>query len=324
MGRSRRVAERHDDLPPGVQVGHLRSFDGTDLAVYEAGPPAGPPIVIANGLGGSILAVRSLVEHFSGRYRFVSWDYRGTYRSRAPADRRSLRIEDHVRDLGTVVEQTGAQPAVLLGWSMGVQVSVQYALDRPAAVAALVLVCGAPGDPFAGVFGTSASRFLVPALCRTVEGAPAPFAAAVRGLAALPAAPVLLRRLGVVAPSCDLALLRELGRRIARLDWRTYARATRAMGLHDATGRLGEIPVPLLAIGGRRDTITPAAVALATAAAAPRGEAFVLDGATHYAPLEFPDVLNERIGRFLAERVGPVGAGWRREEDPHVVEPLGR
>jgi pimeloyl-ACP methyl ester carboxylesterase len=311
-------------VPPGVRSARVPSSDGTLLAVYESGTEAGPPVVIANGLGGSILALRALLAHFAGSYRFVSWDYRGLYGSSRPADRRAVRIEDHVRDMEVVVARTAARPAVLMGWSMGVQVAVQYALDHPEDVAGLALVCGAPGDPFAGVFGTTASRRIVPLVCRAVEASPAPFGMAVRALAAFPPAPEVLRRAGVVAPSCDLELLRELGRRIARLDWRVYCRSTRAMGAHDATVRLGEIAVPLLAVGGGRDMITPAAVAVATAAAAPAGESFVVEGATHYLPLEFPDVLNDRIGRFLADRVGSTGAGWRREEAPDVVEPVGR
>lgn len=76
------------------------------------------------------------------------------------------------------------------------------------------------------------------------------------------------------------------------------------MGMHDAWPRLGDIEAPTLAIGGSRDVITPASVATATAAAVPGGEAEILEGATHYAPVEFPDELNARIEQFLVDRVG--------------------
>lgn len=302
---------------------HLHSFDGTLLAVKEAGVRGGPPIVIANGLGGSILAWRPLLGQLAATYRFVSWDYRGMYDSAAPADPAALRIEDHVRDLEAVMAGSGVVRPVLIGWSMGVQVAVQYTLDHPDGVAGLVLVCGAPGDPFAGVFGTAASRRLVPAVCRAVEAAPAPFAAIVQLLVAFPWSPELLRRLGIVAPSCDLDLLRELAVRIARIDWRCYGRSIRAMGRHDAWPRLGELAVPLLAVGGAADRITPGRVAEEMAAAA-AGEAVVFGRGTHYVPLEFPTELIERLERFLTDRVGTAGAAWRRREEPHVVEPMGR
>jgi hypothetical protein len=50
-------------------------------------------------------------------------------------------------------------------------------------------------------------------------------------------------------------------------------------------------------------------VAGAMAADVPDDMAFITKGATHYAPLEFPDELNDRIERFLSDR---VAAGWHR------------
>ena len=309
---------------PQVRVGHVRSHDGTELAFHEAGLRRGPPVAIANGLGGSIYAWRALVERLGQRYRFVSWDYRGLYGSAAPADTGAVRVEDHVRDFEVVLAEAGVVRPVVVGWSMGVQVALQYALDHPDGVAGLVLVCGAPGDPFAGVFHTTASRRLVPALCRSVETVPVPFSLLVRGLAELRGTPGLLRRIGIVAPSCDLELLGELARRLSAIDWRVYGRSIRAMAHHDAWSRLGEIVAPVLTVGGTRDLITPPGVASSMAAAVVDGESLVIDGATHYAPLEFADVLIDGIARFLTERVGTTGAEWRRKEVPDVVEPLGR
>ena len=286
----------------------VRSLDGTELDVQQFGD-RGPLIVVVNGLGGSIRAWQSLVTRLAPAHRLVTWDYRGLYRSGRPADPGAVRVEDHCEDLGVVLEQVGGGPAVLVGWSMGVQVSVQYALEHPDKVAGLVLVCGAPGDPFAGIFGTASSRHWVPAVCRLVEAGPRPFGALVRGLAIFPVTPDLLRRAGIVAGSCNLALLRVLARDIAGLDWGLYARSIRAMGQHDAWGHLGEIRVPVLAVGGTHDMITPASVASAIAVDVLDGEAFIIQGATHYAPLEFPDELNDKIERFLSTR---VAASWHR------------
>lgn len=73
------------------------------------------------------------------------------------------------------------------GWTM--PRSASGGGDSSNVVAGLVLVCGAPGDPFAGVFGTASSRHWVPAVCRLVEAGTRPFGALVRGLAAFPCHP---------------------------------------------------------------------------------------------------------------------------------------
>lgn len=184
---ARAIAGRPPPRTRSPQISHARlaSFDGTELDVQTAGSD-GPMIVIVNGLGGAIMAWRGLLDHFGPGFRVMSFDYRGLYDSEPPPNPEAVRIEDHYQDLRRVIDYSGERRVVLVGWSMGVQVAVEYALSEPANVAGLVLVCGAPGDPFAGVFGTSLSRLAVPALCRAVEAQPELFGIAVRACVVRP------------------------------------------------------------------------------------------------------------------------------------------
>ena len=61
-------------------------------------------------------------------------------------------------------------------------------------------------------------------------------------------------------------------------------------------------------VGGTRDLFLPEAALRATAEAIPDAELLVIEGASHYLPLEFPELLDERIRRFEAERIGSAGA----------------
>ena len=82
--------------PIRVEERRVESFDGTEIAYHVVGE--GPSILLGNGLGGSWKAWKHQISYLSDRYRFVSWDYRGLYRSRPPRDRDALRVEDHTRD----------------------------------------------------------------------------------------------------------------------------------------------------------------------------------------------------------------------------------
>ena len=279
----------------------VRSPDGTDLAVHVLGD--GPLVVLANGLGGSLPAWEPLLEHLATRHRVVSWDYRGLYRSGPPPHPDAVTIADHARDLEAVLAWAGGGPAVLIGWSMGVQVVVEHALSHPEDVSALILVAGAPGDPLATVFHTSASRCVVPALTHLVELGAAPFGAALRVATAPSWAPTALQRLGILAPTADLEVFGGLAHDFARLDWRLYMRTIRAMARHDAWPRLGELDVPTLVVGGTRDLFLPAPTVEAMASAIPRSELWLVEGSSHYLPVEVPEALDARIGRFIDERV---------------------
>jgi pimeloyl-ACP methyl ester carboxylesterase len=286
---------------PAWTESSLRSDDGTRLAVQVAG--AGPLVVLANGLGGSLRAWGPFLARFGTDHRVASWDYRGLYGSAPPARRSAVAVEDHAADLGAVLRWLGGGPCLLLGWSMGVQVAVQHALDHPASVRGLVLVAGAPGDPLAGVLHTPLARRVVPPLTYAVEAGAGAFGLGLRALTAWKGAPRLLRGAGVVAPSADLETFGALARSFARLDWHVYMRTIRAMAVHDAWPRLAQLRVPTLVVGGDRDLFLPIQHLAAMAAAVPGAELEVVHGGTHYLPVEFPAELDARVRRFVAERI---------------------
>ena len=82
-------------------------------------------------------------------------------------------------------------------------------------------------------------------------------------------------------------------------------RTIRAMARHDAWPRLGELAIPTLVVGGTRDLFLPKSTLRAVATAIPGADLLLIGGATHYLPLEFPELLDARIRQFLDERVGP-------------------
>lgn len=293
-------------MDPAVREERILGHDGTDLAVQELG--AGRVVVLANGLGGSLRAWAPFLTGFGPGHRVVAYDYRGLYRSGPPPVADAITIPDHAEDLLAVLRHAGGEPALVIAWSMGVQVAVEAALAEPERVAGLVLVAGAPGDPLAGVLNLSVSRVVIPPLTRVVEVGAGPFGVALRLLAGSRGAPRLLRRLGVLAPTCDLDTFDAMAREFAELDWRLYMRTIRAMARHDAWPRLGELTVPTLVVGGTRDLFLPEAALRAVADAVPGAELLVIEGATHYLPLEFPELLAERIRRFEAEQVGSASA----------------
>src|SRR5690606_4038740 len=116
--------------PVKVEEHRVASFDGTDLAYHVVGE--GPPVLLANGLGGSWKAWTHQIAYFQDRYRFVSWDYRGLYRSKPPAARDALRVEDHAQDAPRVMDAAGVERTALRGWALGGPVAPGAARRAPA------------------------------------------------------------------------------------------------------------------------------------------------------------------------------------------------
>ena len=146
--------------PVRVEERRVPSFDGTEVAYHVTGE--GPPVLLANGLGGSWKAWKHQLAHLGDRYRFVSWDYRGLYRSGPPGDRDALGIDAQVRDALAVLDAEDIERTAVLGWSMGVQVALELFRVAPERVSTLVLVNGVAGRPWETVLDVAAMRHVVP------------------------------------------------------------------------------------------------------------------------------------------------------------------
>ena len=75
-----------------------------------------------------------------------------------------------------------------------------------------------------------------------------------------------------------------------------------ACNAFDVMERLGEITVPLLAITGEQDRMTPPKYADFLAARVPDGQARIVPGAGHLVMMERPVETNEAIAQFLKRR----------------------
>ncbi|MGI9628962.1 MAG: alpha/beta fold hydrolase, partial [Longimicrobiales bacterium] len=113
------------------------SSDGVELHYLEAG--AGPLLVFVPGWTMPAEIWRPQIEHFAAEYRVVAFDPRGQGRSEKAnhgyyAGRRA-------RDIGELLEHLDDEPAILVGWSLGVHEVLEYTLQTGTdQVSALVLV----------------------------------------------------------------------------------------------------------------------------------------------------------------------------------------
>ena len=272
--------------------------DGTRLAVQTHGDGE-LPILIANGLGGTMIAWTPLLRAFGDRARFISWDYRGLYGSEKPRDPGALRVRNHVADLEDVANAMDVDRFVLAGWSMGVQVSVQAGADLGARVRGLVLINGTYGRVFETAFAAPGSKRVLPLVNRLAIGIgpalPPVIGRVTRSRAFVPA----IEKLGIVDKNLDREVFSAIAQGFEQLDFRTYHRIMAQLHYHDGEPALRQIASPVLFISGDRDKMTPPSVVQVFERNLPRLETHVVHGGTHYSLLEYPEDVVGRIDRFL-------------------------
>jgi len=135
------------------KVHETASFDGTVLRYTRRG--RGLPIVTCNGVANTTTFFHYFEDYFSRMAEVICWDYRGHGRSDVPADLDTFDIACYARDLLAVLDDAGIQKAVLVGFSMGSQVVLEFCRDNQDRVLALVPLNGPASNPFEA-FGTAA------------------------------------------------------------------------------------------------------------------------------------------------------------------------
>ncbi len=135
---------------PGVQAAtiatpRLRTF------VLAASDEGGTPIIFIHGNVSSGRFWEETLAALPAGYRGLAPDLRGYGESETLPVDATRGMGDFADDLHALVETLGLGAVHLVGWSLGGNVALQYAIDHPAHVASLTLV--AVGSPY-GFGGT--------------------------------------------------------------------------------------------------------------------------------------------------------------------------
>lgn len=292
-------------MTPDIRQRFLTTRDGVRLAVYSAGPPGAPVLLLANGIAGSVGAWSHLIARFSDRFRILSWDYRGLYRSFAPS-KPDYAIERHCDDLDAVLADEGVDRAIVVGWFMGVQVALEAYRRHPDLFQGMVLVNGTPGRLFSTGFTAQWVRRAAPTILDAVRRLGPALAVIGPPILGSGLFFAFARTAGFVSPTLDESVALDIMRDWVRLDFDTLAATFAAIDAHDADDVLRTVKVPTLVVTGDRDLVTPKAVAGHMAETIPGAELLVVKGGSHYVPLEYPAVINLRLEKFLRERLPDV------------------
>ena len=290
---------------PGIEQRHVVTRDGTRIG-YQVRGTRGPCVVLANGLGGTYLAFRYLYEAL-GDYRTICWDYRGLYSSSAPADPHANTVAHQVDDLAEILDHEGIDAAVIAGWSMGVQVGFETIRRHRARVRGLLAINGTYGRAFRTVMGSRLIGQTIPMLLKIIRAQAGLVGRATRMVAGSQALITAMIRAGLVSPKIDQEVFREVAAGFQTVDLRIYSDLLTRLDEHDAEAVLDTIDIPVSIVTGDGDLMTPPATAERLHRAIAGSRLVVIEGGTHYTPVEYPAILVDELGRLL-DRV----PGWER------------
>src|SRR5262245_55995190 len=113
--------------------------DDAALAVTDTRGP-GRPVVYLNGAYASQRHWRPVIAELGTNWRHITYDERARGRSKRSAD---YSFAACLRDVDAVLEATGVDRPLLVGWSYGAAVAVHWAERNPGRILGVVSVDGA-------------------------------------------------------------------------------------------------------------------------------------------------------------------------------------
>jgi 3-oxoadipate enol-lactonase len=265
-----------------------------DARIYFEASGVGPGLVFVHAGVSDSRMWEPQFDAFATKYRVVRYDHRGFGKSKMPDGPYALRD-----DLLSVVRQAGIAKATFVGCSMGGATVIDFALEHPEMVSALVLVgSGVTGlnDPSQLSADTLKhwAEFLTAARDRDVDRA--------RELEA---------KYWIDGPSRDAALVdpvyRERARQLHRENFSLEQMTRQEQPLKPpAIGRLGEIAAPTLVVIGDHDDVDLVKLADRLATEIPNASLVTIANAAHLPSLEHPDEFNRILSDFLIKSVPPT------------------
>ena len=310
--RRRGDPEEHEQLSllPPEDLGPVRSFDGTELAVRAAGDPSDPPIVFVHGFSLDLTTWHYQWTHLSDRYRCVLFDCRSHGRS-ARAATGDLSPPAFGHDLAAVLDAVVDRPAVLVGHSMGAMSMLAMSEARPDVfderVAGIAIVGSSASDLVRGAMG-SVTELLRPRLGSLGPAARRGARRRRAGLASPAAGGQIVARATQFGPDASPHVVSYVLGLAGRAPSAVWTDGLANLMEIDLRHTLPHITVPALVLVGEHDRMTPPAAAVALAGDLPDGRLEVIEGAGHFPMMEAHEEFNRRLEAF----VEPVLSGQRK------------
>jgi pimeloyl-ACP methyl ester carboxylesterase len=280
----------------------VTSFDDTVIAVRHLGAGPALPLLVVNAVGANLGPWRLTLERLAPEGPIVMWDHRGMFESGPPSGER-VDTEAHALDALAVMDHLGYEQFVIASWSSGGRIALEIAHRFGERVAALALVSAGQGYALTRFLRYFELPSLLPLAAGVARRFASPLGGALHGLLGRPELAGLVRQAGMTSASADIGSLVELVRGLGDSDMGILLATYEKVVGDPAWPLLPQIAVPTLLVAGVHDQFAPRRMTEEMATAIPGAELIFYEDATHYLPMEYPELLADDLSSFFARAV---------------------
>jgi pimeloyl-ACP methyl ester carboxylesterase len=123
----------------------MPNIDRAGVKIHYEVHGSGPPLILTHGYSSTSEMWRGQIEALSKHHKLVLWDMRGHGQSDYPLDPNAYSEALTVADIAALLDEIGAESAIVGGLSLGGYMSLAFYRAHPERVRALLIIDTGPG-----------------------------------------------------------------------------------------------------------------------------------------------------------------------------------
>lgn len=285
---------------------YFYASDGTRLFIKTNFPPGehcdpDETLIVFNyGLVCNIQHWRDQIKFFDRlQYKILLHDYRSHYSSSGRADLEDCNFAQMTSDVSEIINSFKPHHVFMLGHSMGVNVTLEYAKRHPKGLCGGVLISGTVLPPQDVMFDSNVTDIVFPFLQFFSKEYPQVFKKIWDTSYMNPVARSLVYKGGFNTTKVSEEFIQLYMKKISELPQDILLHLLLEMKNHDIINHLETIETPFLVMGGDLDKVIPNYLQILLYEKLKNPELYIIKNGSHVPQADFPDSVNERIMLFL-------------------------
>ena len=229
-------------------------------------------------------------------------DYRCHFSSSGMEDIESCTFDNINSDLTELILFIGLKNNIMIGHSMGVNITLEFARRNPNLIQKMVLISGTILPPQDVMFSSGVMGSLIPYIKKFKNNYPYLHQAGWKKAFMVP----LLRKIiyygGFNTKKVPEEFIHLYMKRIGELHPDLFLKLMEEMRTHDIINHLQDIHTPALIIGGDKDMIIPDYLQRILQKNLKNTETYIVKEGSHVPQVDFPESINQRILFFIQKK----------------------
>ncbi len=236
-------------------------------------------------------------------YKILLHDYRSHYSSGGLASLEDCHFKQMTNDVEELITHLGAKRVAMLGHSMGVNITLEYARLFPEKLVCAILISGTVLPPQDVMFDTNITDIVFPFLQYFSKEYPTAFKKIWDTSYMNPLARNIIYKGGFNTSKVSSEFVEIYMKKISELPQDILLHLLVEMKNHDIINDLEKIKTPCLVMGGDKDKVIPNHLQLLLHQRLKSSELYIIKEGSHVPQVDFPETVNQRINLFIQQNL---------------------